>query len=337
MRLEETCATTVPYVPKLLFWNKYWRGKHTHTHTHTFNGPFFPGLPRCAGTRKVKPIWICKTNLDFTEARDSEWQWHQLGHMQVCTILGTDYLTSTPPLSFYRPDALPAAQPTASKHWRHNWRQLQAFKYLFNLLFAQNIPKSLLAEYLPGSSGCVCLRKPMHQLSQCPWATRPIPSPRCSVTPLPHSLHHCPVHRLSVPASSPGRRPLIDPRMRSDLWHRVVQSWRDQHATLRASCRRLQTDSRPAARCHCTERSAPSSPRPATGTAVTAPEAPAGPAWNPSLTPACCALGLTQHSTEHSSFLALSLSLTAQATWNLTEQNSVNKRCDYNATPKLGN
>jgi len=24
-----------------------------------------------------------KTNLDLTEARDSEWQWHQLGHMQV--------------------------------------------------------------------------------------------------------------------------------------------------------------------------------------------------------------------------------------------------------------
>jgi len=27
-----------------------------------------------------------KTNLDFTETRDSEWQWHQLGHMQVCTM-----------------------------------------------------------------------------------------------------------------------------------------------------------------------------------------------------------------------------------------------------------
>jgi len=25
-----------------------------------------------------------KTNLDFTEARDSEWQWHYLGRMQVC-------------------------------------------------------------------------------------------------------------------------------------------------------------------------------------------------------------------------------------------------------------
>jgi len=57
-----------------------------------------------------------KTNLDFTEIRDSEWQWHQLGHMQVCTSLQTDNHTSTLPLSFYRPDALPAAQSTASKH-----------------------------------------------------------------------------------------------------------------------------------------------------------------------------------------------------------------------------
>jgi len=38
-----------------------------------------------------------KTNLDFTEARDSEWQWHQLGHMQVCTSLQTDNHTTTPP------------------------------------------------------------------------------------------------------------------------------------------------------------------------------------------------------------------------------------------------
>jgi len=31
-----------------------------------------------------------KSNLDFTEARDSEWQWHQLGRMQVCTSLQID-------------------------------------------------------------------------------------------------------------------------------------------------------------------------------------------------------------------------------------------------------
>jgi len=36
-----------------------------------------------------------KTNLDFTEARDSEWQWHQLGHMQVCTSFQTDNPTLT--------------------------------------------------------------------------------------------------------------------------------------------------------------------------------------------------------------------------------------------------
>jgi len=31
---------------------------HTHTHTHTRLMALFPGLPRWAGTRKVKPIWI---------------------------------------------------------------------------------------------------------------------------------------------------------------------------------------------------------------------------------------------------------------------------------------
>jgi len=39
-----------------------------------------------------------KTNLDFTEVRGSEWQWHQLGHMQVCILLQTDNHASTPPL-----------------------------------------------------------------------------------------------------------------------------------------------------------------------------------------------------------------------------------------------
>ena len=66
-----------------------------------------PGLPRWAGTRKVK------TNLDFTEARDSEWQWHQLGHMQVCTLLQTDNHASTPPLSFLQAGC-PSCRPTNS-------------------------------------------------------------------------------------------------------------------------------------------------------------------------------------------------------------------------------
>jgi len=52
-----------------------------------------------------------KTNLDFTEARDSEWQWHQLDHMQVCTSLQTDNHASTPPLSFLQAGC-PSCCPT---------------------------------------------------------------------------------------------------------------------------------------------------------------------------------------------------------------------------------
>jgi len=54
-----------------------------------------------------------KTNLDFTEARDSEWQWHQLGHMQVCTSLQTDNHASTPPRSFLQA-VCPSCCPTNS-------------------------------------------------------------------------------------------------------------------------------------------------------------------------------------------------------------------------------
>jgi len=54
-----------------------------------------------------------KTNLDFTEAKDSEWQWHQLGRMQVCTLLQTDNHTSTPSLSFSQAGC-PSCRPTNS-------------------------------------------------------------------------------------------------------------------------------------------------------------------------------------------------------------------------------
>jgi len=57
-----------------------------------------------------------KTNLDFTDARDSEWQRHQLGHMQVCTSLQADNHASTLPLSFLQAGRPSAAQPTASMH-----------------------------------------------------------------------------------------------------------------------------------------------------------------------------------------------------------------------------
>jgi len=76
------------------------------THTHPFNGPF-------SGTTQVSRYQKGKTNLDFTEARDSEWHWHLLGHMQVCTSLQTDNHGSTPPLSFLQAGC-PSCHPTNS-------------------------------------------------------------------------------------------------------------------------------------------------------------------------------------------------------------------------------
>jgi len=77
-----------------------------HTHTHTFNGPL-------SGTAQVSRYQEGKINLDFSEARDSEWQWHQLGHMQVCTSLQTDNHASTPPLKFFT-GWCPSSHPTNS-------------------------------------------------------------------------------------------------------------------------------------------------------------------------------------------------------------------------------
>ena len=76
------------------------------THTHPFNGPL-------SGTARVSRYQKGKTNLDFTEARDSEWQWHPLGHMQVCTSLQSDNHASTPPLKFLQAGC-PSCCPTNS-------------------------------------------------------------------------------------------------------------------------------------------------------------------------------------------------------------------------------
>jgi len=54
-----------------------------------------------------------KTNLNFTEVRDSEWQWHQLSHMQVCTLLQADNHASTSALSFLQAGC-PSCHPTNS-------------------------------------------------------------------------------------------------------------------------------------------------------------------------------------------------------------------------------
>jgi len=53
-----------------------------------------------SGTTWVSWYQKSTTNPDYIEARDSEWHWHQLGHMQVCTSLQTDNHASILPLGF---------------------------------------------------------------------------------------------------------------------------------------------------------------------------------------------------------------------------------------------
>ena len=74
----------------------------------TFNGPL-------SGTTRVIQFQKAKTNLDFTKASDSEWQGHQLFISNFAPQ--TDNQASIPHLKvYYRPGALPASQPTVSKH-----------------------------------------------------------------------------------------------------------------------------------------------------------------------------------------------------------------------------
>ena len=75
VKMEEIGAVTEGISSKFL-WDEV--SAHTHTRARAFNGPL-------TGTTQVSRYQKGKTNLDFTEARDSEWQWHQLGNMQVCT------------------------------------------------------------------------------------------------------------------------------------------------------------------------------------------------------------------------------------------------------------
>jgi len=76
------------------------------TQTHPFNGSL-------SGNSQVSRYQKGKTNLDFTEAKNSEWQWHQLGRIEVCTSLQTDSHASTPPLSFSQAGC-PSCHPTNS-------------------------------------------------------------------------------------------------------------------------------------------------------------------------------------------------------------------------------
>ena len=85
-----------------------------HKHTHTRLMALCLGLPGWASTRKVKPIWIL---LKQETVSDGGISW------AVCKSAPCSRQTTMPAPHhsvFYRPDAVPAAQTTVSKHWRYS-------------------------------------------------------------------------------------------------------------------------------------------------------------------------------------------------------------------------
>ena len=83
-----------------------------YTHTHIRLTALCPRPPGWAGTRKVKPVWIL---LKQQTVSGSGIRW------AICKSAPLSRQTTMPAphrSAFYRPDALPAAQPTVSKHWK---------------------------------------------------------------------------------------------------------------------------------------------------------------------------------------------------------------------------
>ena len=97
---------------------------HAHAHPHTRLTALFLGLPRWAGTRKIKLIWILQKQ-ETVSGSGISWA--------ICMSAPCSRQITTPAPHhsvFYRPDALPVAQPTASEHWRDNCYLLLTYLYL---------------------------------------------------------------------------------------------------------------------------------------------------------------------------------------------------------------
>ena len=74
-------------------------------YTHQFNKPL-PGTTRLSQYQKRDSEWLSGSGISWAIYKSAS--------------RSTQITTPAPHHSvFYRPDALPAAQPTASKHWRH--------------------------------------------------------------------------------------------------------------------------------------------------------------------------------------------------------------------------
>jgi len=132
--------------------------------------------------------------------------------MQVCSFC-TSSQTTTPTSHhslFYRPDALPAAQPTASKYWRH---QVKYSKYdPINVTIAWAVFLSSIAMRYLGSAvaqhthqmhpeDCWKCRPMLQSHGLTAWNRRKSVRRQCE-----HSLQHTYNHFTHIPTAYPSAR-----------------------------------------------------------------------------------------------------------------------------------
>jgi len=87
-------------------------GLNTHTNTRVLRpSSILFRTTRVSRHQKGKTKKVKQSG--FTGARDNEWQWHQLGHMQICTLTQTHNQASISSLSFLQAGC-PSCHPTNS-------------------------------------------------------------------------------------------------------------------------------------------------------------------------------------------------------------------------------
>jgi len=104
--LRASCDHPLSQTRVLITWDVIF---YAHTHLTAL----CPGLPSWAGTRKVKPIWILLKQETMSGSGISWTVSKSAPRSRQITMPAPHHSV------FYRPDALLAAQPTASKYWRH--------------------------------------------------------------------------------------------------------------------------------------------------------------------------------------------------------------------------
>ena len=108
---------------------------YSHTHIHTRLTALWPGLPRWAGTRKVKPIWILLKQ-EIVSGSDISWA--------ICksALCSRQIATPAPQHSFFLQTGCPSCRPTNSIKALYNLyngrKTVVVYTHICNNLKCQN-------------------------------------------------------------------------------------------------------------------------------------------------------------------------------------------------------